>query len=39
MNRIDGRLELLSVINSALLLVDYQPKMIKSVASGSKTVN
>ena len=34
----DWRLELLSATNSALLLVDYQPTMIRSVASGDKTV-
>lgn len=31
-------MDLLSVENSALVLVDYLPKMIKSVASGSKTI-
>jgi nicotinamidase-related amidase len=38
MERTDGRLELLTPDNSALVLVDYQPKMIKSVGSGDKTV-
>ena len=32
----DGKLELLSVENSALVLVDFQPAMIKGVASGDK---
>lgn len=34
----DGRLELLTDKNSVLALVDYQPTMIRSVASGGKTV-
>ena len=33
-----GRLELLSDKNSALVLVDYQPSMFKSVASGNKVI-
>ncbi len=35
---IDGKLELLTDKNSVLALVDYQPTMIKSVASGDKTI-
>ncbi len=35
---IDGRLELLTTQNSVLALVDYQPSMIRSVASGDKAV-
>lgn len=35
---IDGKLEILTADNSVLLLVDYQPAMIKSVASGNKTI-
>ena len=35
-NTLDGKLELLSVKNSALLLVDFQPAMIKGVGSGDK---
>ncbi len=34
----DWRLELLSTANSALVLVDYQPSMFASVASGDKTI-
>ncbi len=34
----DGRLELLTDKNSVLALVDYQPTMIRSVASGDKTI-
>lgn len=34
----DGKLDLLSDENSVLLLVDYQPTMIRSVASGDKTI-
>ena len=34
----DGKLDLLSAENSVLLLVDYQPTMIRSVASGDKTI-
>jgi nicotinamidase-related amidase len=34
---IDGRLVLLTDRNSALVLVDYQPSMFKSVASSDKT--
>jgi len=34
----DGRLELLSDKNSALVLVDYQPTMFAGVASGDKTI-
>jgi len=33
-----GRLELLTDKNSVLALVDYQPTMIRSVASGDKTI-
>jgi nicotinamidase-related amidase len=33
----DGRLELLSDENSALVLIDYQRSMFKSIASGDKT--
>jgi nicotinamidase-related amidase len=34
----DGKLEFLSDKNSALVLVDYQPSMIRSVSSGDKAV-
>jgi len=34
----DWKLELLTDKNSALLLVDYQPSMLKSVVSGDKTI-
>lgn len=34
----DGKLDLLTDENSALVLVDYQPTMIRSVASGDKTI-
>src|SRR5512136_1851922 len=34
----DGKLELLSDKNSALVLVDYQPTMFAGVASGDKTI-
>ena len=34
----EGKLELLTDLNSVLVLVDYQPTMIKSVSSGDKTV-
>jgi nicotinamidase-related amidase len=34
----DGKLELLSVKNSVLVLIDYQPSMFKSVSSGDKTI-
>jgi nicotinamidase-related amidase len=34
----DGRLELLTDRNSALVLVDYQPAMFAGVASGDKTI-
>jgi nicotinamidase-related amidase len=34
----DGKLELLTDKNSVLVLVDYQPAMFKSVASGDKTI-
>lgn len=34
----DGRLELLTDENSALVLVDYQPTMFAGVASGDKTI-
>jgi nicotinamidase-related amidase len=33
-----GKLTLLTVENSVLVLVDYQPSMIRSVGSGDKTV-
>lgn len=36
MVKIDGCLELLTDKNSALVLVDYQPTMFKSIASGDK---
>ncbi len=38
MNLNEGKLELLSDLNSVLVLVDYQPTMIKSVSSGDKTI-
>ncbi|MDD1683142.1 MAG: isochorismatase family protein [Methanoregula sp.] len=34
----DGKLELLTDRNSALVLVDYQPTMFAGVASGDKTI-
>jgi nicotinamidase-related amidase len=34
----DGKLDLLTDLNSVLVLVDYQPTMIRSVASGDKTI-
>ena len=34
----EGKLELLTDLNSVLVLVDYQPAMIKSVSSGDKTI-
>ncbi len=34
----DSELDLLTDMNSVLVLVDYQPTMIKSIASGDKTV-
>ncbi len=34
----NGRLDLLTDKNSSLALVDYQPTMIRSVASGDKTI-
>jgi nicotinamidase-related amidase len=34
----DGKLELLTDKNSVLVLVDYQPSIFKSVASGGKTI-
>lgn len=34
----NGKLDLLTDENSALVLVDYQPTMIRSVASGDKTI-
>ena len=37
-NHNDGRLELLSDKNSALILVDYQPTMFSGVGSGDKTI-
>jgi nicotinamidase-related amidase len=37
-NLVDGKLELLTDKNSALVLVDYQPSMFKSVSSGDKTI-
>jgi nicotinamidase-related amidase len=37
-NSKDGKLELLSDKNSALVLVDYQPTMYAGVASGDKTI-
>ncbi|MDD1720346.1 MAG: isochorismatase family protein [Methanoregulaceae archaeon] len=35
---LSGKLELLSPANSVLVLVDYQPTMIRSIASGDKTI-
>ncbi len=35
---VNGKLELLSAKNSVLALVDYQPSMIRGVASGDKAV-
>ena len=32
----DGKFELLTDVNSVLVLVDYQPTMIKSISSGDK---
>jgi nicotinamidase-related amidase len=37
-NTKDGKLELLTDKNSALVLVDYQPTMFSGVASGDKTI-
>ncbi len=37
-NQKDGKLELLTDKNSALVLVDYQPTMFAGVASGDKTI-
>jgi nicotinamidase-related amidase len=37
-NQNNGRLELLSDKNSALVLVDYQPTMFSGVGSGDKTI-
>jgi nicotinamidase-related amidase len=34
----DGKLELLTDKNSALVLVDYQPSMLKGITSGDKTI-
>jgi nicotinamidase-related amidase len=34
----DGKLELLTAENSVVLLVDYQPSMLKSITSGDKTI-
>jgi nicotinamidase-related amidase len=34
----DGKLEFLTDKNSALVLVDYQPSMLKSITSGDKTI-
>jgi nicotinamidase-related amidase len=36
--QVDGRLELLTDKNSVLTLVDYQPAMLRGVASGDKTI-
>lgn len=36
-NPTDGKLELLSDKNSVLVLIDYQPTMFRSVASGDKS--
>ena len=38
MNLNDGKLELLTDLNSILVLVDFQPAMLKSVSSGDKTI-
>jgi len=35
-NPVDGKLELLTDKNSVLVLVDYQPSMFRSIASGDK---
>ncbi|HWQ20886.1 MAG TPA: isochorismatase family protein [Methanotrichaceae archaeon] len=37
-NSKDGNLELLTDKNSLLVLVDFQPSMFKSIASGDKTI-
>lgn len=37
-NSDSSKLDLLTDMNSILVLVDYQPTMIKSVASGDKTI-
>ena len=37
-NQKDGKLDLLSVNNSALILVDYQPSMFSGVGSGDKAI-
>ncbi|MGA9097483.1 MAG: isochorismatase family protein, partial [Methanotrichaceae archaeon] len=37
-NSTDGKLELLTDKNSVLVLVDFQPAMIRGVGSGDKTV-
>jgi nicotinamidase-related amidase len=34
----DSELDLLTDMNSVLVLIDYQPTMIKSIASGDKTI-
>ena len=34
----DGKLEFLTTKNSVLVLVDYQPTMIRSVSSGNKII-
>jgi nicotinamidase-related amidase len=34
----NGKLEFLTVKNSALVLVDYQPSMFRSISSGDKTI-
>jgi nicotinamidase-related amidase len=34
----DGKLELLTDKNSTLVLVDYQPSMLKGITSGDKTI-
>ena len=33
-----SELDLLTDMNSVLVLVDYQPAMVKSIASGDKTI-
>jgi nicotinamidase-related amidase len=37
-NLTDGKLELLTDMNSVLVLIDYQPTMIKSVSSSDKNI-
>ena len=37
-NLTDGKLELLTDMNSVLVLIDYKPTMIKSVSSSDKNI-